>query len=151
MPLFTGFLIDVFGVAKVMIILPFFTFVSSLLAYLLKNKASEEADNLIHAITQILFANSAQSVILCLFVTTCFWFSRQLRLNSLPLVLTTVFSLVPLICRIYAVTDPSSGDISGTNDTLLLPDLILNSVSYGCLVTLAVLTWLANMYSNKVR
>lgn len=152
MPLLTGFLVDVFGVAKVMLILPLFTFVSSLLAYLLKNKSSKEANDLIHSVTSILFANSAQSVTLCLFVTACFWFSRQLRLNSLPLVLCTVYSLIPLICRIYAVTDSTSGDFQGTSDeSLLLPDLVLNSVSYGCIVTLAVLTWIANLFSNRVR
>ena len=59
MPLVTGFLIDLFGVTTIIVVLPAFSFISSLIAYLLKGTSSEEMAEAVHTATHILYANSA--------------------------------------------------------------------------------------------
>ena len=59
---------------------------------------------------------------------------------------------MPLILRVYNIVSGLSADFTGRpHDSHLLPTLILNSFSYGCIITLAVLTWLGDRFTNEVK
>ena len=81
------------------------------------------------------YSIGAQSIRVCTFVVAVNWFARHKRLNSLPLALCLIYGVVPLVLRVQSIVE-FKGRVVDKSDLKL--NLILNCISYGCLLLITL-------------